>query len=319
VAWLCWLYVALVLAVWALLATASDEWWPATLLMFLPRWLCAVPLLVLAPLAAWRRPRMQWILLGGGIVIAWPLMGFSIPWNRLSGGPTGQFRCRVLTCNVHRNPWGVKAVIDKVKPDVVALQDCPERFNPQGVWEGDWHIQSRGQFLLASRYPIRAFTALEPPHVPPDTVVLGKLETTVGVIRFYVLHLESPRDGLMAIRQHGFSGGGELQVNSNTRRSQSKAIDAWIATEAGPLLVAGDFNTPPDSTIYGAFWSKYTNAFSEGGLGWGYTYFASRTALRIDHILAGPGWRCRDCWVGPEVGSEHRPVIADIEWFGAER
>ena len=75
-------------------------------------------------------------------------------------------------------------------------------------------------------------------------------------------------------------------------------------------------SVPNPSCVRQTYWSKYTNAFSEAGLGWGYTFYANRTSLRIDHILAGPGWRCRECWVGPEVGSEHRPVIADLEWHG---
>jgi endonuclease/exonuclease/phosphatase (EEP) superfamily protein YafD len=37
-----------------------------------------------------------------------------------------------------------------------------------------------------------------------------------------------------------------------------------------------------------------------------------KTGVRIDHILAGHGWRCRRCWVGPNIGSAHRPVIADL-------
>src|SRR5262249_17737710 len=55
---------------------------------------------------------------------------------------------------------------------------------------------------------------------------------------------------------------------------------------------------------------------SQAGLGWGYTFYNNRTMTRIDHILGGAGWSCRRCWVGPDVGSEHRPVIADMEWHG---
>jgi len=318
VAWLCWLYLTLILAVWALVALASDEWWPATLLMFLPRWMWALPLVLLAPLAAWRRPHAQWILLAGGIVVAWQLMGFSIPWNRLSNEESDRFRCRVLTCNVHRNPFGIKGIFAEIRPDIVVLQDCPHHFEPTDFGEGRWYVWSHGQFVLASRYPILEPIALEPPEGPRDAAVRARLKAPGDFdIRFYVLHLESPRDALVALRRRGLDGGEVLQTNSNTRRSQSAAITAWILKDTGPLLIAGDFNTPSDSTIYNTFWSDYSNAFSEAGLGWGHTYHANHVALRIDHILAGPGWRCRHCWVGPEVGSEHRPVIADMEWVGA--
>jgi vancomycin resistance protein VanJ len=317
-AWLSWLYLAALLAVWALLATVSDEWWPVTLVMFLPRWIWGVPLVVLALMAAVLRPRLLGGLLAGAVVVAWPLMGLCIPWPRPSAAEAGRFRCRVLTCNVHRRPFGVRTAIAQVRPDIVVLQDCSQHLlGPQDFGDGDWHVQGSGQFLVASRYPIRDFTELRPPDAPADMVVRARLETPAGLVRFYNLHLASPRQALVAVRRRGWNGGEQLQANSDFRRSQSEAITAWIGREDGPLLVAGDFNTPCDSTIYRDFWSRYANAFSEAGLGWGYTYYANRTALRIDHILAGPGWRCRDCWVGPEVGSEHRPVIADLEWLGA--
>ena len=44
----------------------------------------------------------------------------------------------------------------------------------------------------------------------------------------------------------------------------------------------------------------------------------STAAVRIDHILAGPGWRCGRCWVGPDVGSPHRPLLADLVYSPAQ-
>jgi vancomycin resistance protein VanJ len=78
--------------------------------------------------------------------------------------------------------------------------------------------------------------------------------------------------------------------------------------------VMGDFNTPPESRIFPQVWGGYTDAFSAAGWGWGYTFIGARTTVRIDHILAGRGWRVTDCRVGPNVGSPHRPVIAGLVW-----
>jgi vancomycin resistance protein VanJ len=41
-----------------------------------------------------------------------------------------------------------------------------------------------------------------------------------------------------------------------------------------------------------------------------------RIGLRIDHVLCGPGWWPEVCWVGPDVGSAHLPVLADLSWVG---
>jgi endonuclease/exonuclease/phosphatase (EEP) superfamily protein YafD len=80
------------------------------------------------------------------------------------------------------------------------------------------------------------------------------------------------------------------------------------------VLLAGDFNTPPESALFSQLWGGYTDAFSTAGWGWGYTFRSWKTTVRIDHILAGPGWSCERCWVGPYVGSPHRPVLADLTY-----
>src|SRR5262249_1828656 len=148
------------------------------------------------------------------------------------GAEPTRFRCRLLTFNVHRRPLGVRAAVAQARPDLVVLQDCPERaLGPRDFGDGDWHMESRGQFLVASRYPIRHLAALGPPDVPTDTAVRARLETPAGPVRLYNLHLASPRQALVAVRQRGFGGGAELQANSDLRRSQSAAIIAWVGRE----------------------------------------------------------------------------------------
>ena len=90
-----------------------------------------------------------------------------------------------------------------------------------------------------------------------------------------------------------------------------------VAQSAIGSLLAGDFNMPVESAIYGQCWSRFSNAFDAVGLGLGHTKFTRWRGVRIDHILAGPGWRFRRCWVGPDVHSDHHPVIAEVEWVGA--
>ena len=40
--------------------------------------------------------------------------------------------------------------------------------------------------------------------------------------------------------------------------------------------------------------------------------------IPIDHIMFRPDSNrpihCRNRWVGPDLGSDHRPVVADIVW-----
>jgi vancomycin resistance protein VanJ len=77
--------------------------------------------------------------------------------------------------------------------------------------------------------------------------------------------------------------------------------------------VAGDFNMPVESSIYRAHWGDLKNAFSTRGLGWGGSKKTSWHSVRIDHVVHNHSWRCIHAAVGPDVGSDHRPVFAVLE------
>ncbi len=77
-----WLYVAMLAVVWLLLRLGGDRWWFATLILFGPRWLCAVPLAALVPAAALVRRRLLWPLTAAAVVAVGPIMGFCLPWAR---------------------------------------------------------------------------------------------------------------------------------------------------------------------------------------------------------------------------------------------
>ena len=61
----------------------------------------------------------------------------------------------------------------------------------------------------------------------------------------------------------------------------------------------------------GVFSGHYTSGFEVAGWGYGYTR-PSRAWIGIDRILATAGSRFRWCEVGPRVGSDHRPMMAEV-------
>src|SRR4051794_12516831 len=65
----CVMYAAFVLTLWMLLRFAGDRWWPATLLMYGPRWVWATPLLLLVPCAAVFRRRAVWVPLALSVAV----------------------------------------------------------------------------------------------------------------------------------------------------------------------------------------------------------------------------------------------------------
>jgi endonuclease/exonuclease/phosphatase (EEP) superfamily protein YafD len=252
-----------------------------------------------------------------GLIVVGPIMGLCIPWSHWLGAAPAGPRLRVLTCNMHYKKHLDFELLDDlvrtVQPDVVALQEWQEQNVSGELLESDWHTHRTVRLFLASRHPILRATDLGGHSTSAAGAVMRyDLDTPAGVVAFFSLHLASPRQGLSEVVRDSDRGAEEIQGGSELRWTQSQRLAGEVAQVRGPLVLAGDFNTPPPSAIFGDVWGRYIDAFEAAGWGWGYTFIARRTIVRIDHILTGPGWYCQDCWVGPDIGSPHRPVIADL-------
>ena len=323
--WVSWLYLFSVTALWLLIFTLGDRWWPATVVLFAPRWVAALPLLVLLPLAAWRSRFSLIPLLLGALVVFGPLLGFNLPLG--SSAALGGATLRVITCNIEGGKHDSAALIALIRDasaDVVALQEFPAdlKLNLPPGWQ---LIQERGLAVL-SRFPLqRCITTLvsNPPNPWPSTCLFHcVVKAPGGDLNFCSLQLPTPRfDLLPLLDRHTLinpARKGQLLTGTAYRRRASQEVRASLAGLSGPTIIAGDFNMPVDSTIYRQVWKGYGNAFSRSGFGYGWTQRArskklTTIGIRIDHILTSPGLEVRTCTVGPDVGSDHLPLIADVE------
>ncbi|MBM0103946.1 endonuclease/exonuclease/phosphatase family protein [Steroidobacter sp. S1-65] len=102
--------------------------------------------------------------------------------------------------------------------------------------------------------------------------------------------------------------------NSEFRNQELNELVRFSKAQPGPLIVAGDFNLTP--------WSGYfSKALEQSGLhdaarGFGLArswpaQFAP-AGIRIDHCLLSPQWRSVSTRVGPFLGSDHLPIVADL-------
>ena len=324
------LYLPEVLLVWLVLFVAGDRWYFATLMLFGPRWLYAAPLAVLVPAAAWFQRRLLWPLAVSALVAIGPLMGLCLPWGRCGSvaGPS----LRVLTCNVKghcRDNAVLNVLIRETAPDLVALQGCWHSVKVN--WPTGWQVRQEGEVLVASRYPLRD---AEPAPFVKDhgrrsrtDLMHCVVEAPFAEFHFAALHLPSIHEGISEVLDRSTlirpSRSNSMAVSIAVRRRASEDVSRWISGFSEAVIVAGDLNMPTDSTIYRACWDQLSNAFSNSGFGFGYTEWPTirdwRFGIRIDHVLSGPAWRPRRCWVGPDVGSDHLPLIADLVWTGPAR
>jgi endonuclease/exonuclease/phosphatase (EEP) superfamily protein YafD len=315
-------YLLMLLAIWTILRSAAESWWLATLMLFGPRWVYGLPLLALIPATFLLNRRAGWILGVAALVLLFPLMDFCIPWRVVFASRATGPQLRLLTCNIHRHMLSgaeMAGIIDTAKPDIVLMQEWTSQDQLALFSSGQWYVQRDGELFLASRYPITGSEDLIAGHWgPAGAAVCYHINVDGREIRLINLHLASPHIQF-ADTIHGDAGGpDEMLDNSAMRHDQSILISSYAGGGGGGAgtILAGDFNTPDDSPIFQSCWKDFADGFSYAGLGLGNTYFTRWSSTRIDHILAGGDWQFTACRVGPDAGSPHHPVIADLVWTG---
>ncbi len=317
----CTAYLLAICGAAALLWTASDRWWPATVLLFAPRWTLAVPLAILIPLALIYHRRSLVILAASGAVLVMAVMGYTFS---LGGGSLQRSdgSLRIVSYNIHRSQLDVEAfrkLIHATRPDVIALQDWTSKHEGVLFDEPGWYTQRDGELFIASRFPItRSREVLSPPTEQPGFVVrygaaqAYELLTPDGPITLVNLHLASPHEALQALRAGQANFAEQLEFNSQQRDIESARIDAYLATLQSPAVIVGDFNTPRESPIFRHYFGRFVNALSARGSGFGLTHVSMASSVRIDHVLLTGGFDVRECWLASAAGSPHRPMITDL-------
>ncbi|QXD16151.1 endonuclease/exonuclease/phosphatase family protein [Rhodocaloribacter litoris] len=96
------------------------------------------------------------------------------------------------------------------------------------------------------------------------------------------------------------------------RAGEARALRRRIEAETRPVLVVGDFNATRHEWAFRELARGFTDAVRARGPLYAATFPARRPLVRIDHILAGPGWQVLAAGIGPAMEADHRPVLAAL-------
>lgn len=302
----------------------GDRWWIGTLLLFSPRWVLALPMLAGVVGWPWLRKTVKRAVLLAVLVTFWGVLEFCLPLGSLFASPTVTYR--VLTCNVANWAGGteqLERLVVESGADIVMLQEYNDRshFSVPDSWSSHYD----GELLIASRYPLRNISIVKrelPGRWPRAVGLFAEAVTPERAIQLYTLHLLSPHFGLSTIidSKTGIAPSRREQLIEETtkRESESERVAQAIEGRTGSYVVGGDFNMPVASHIFRQHWSRFQDAFAAAGFGIGNTCFLEKRGLRfgarVDHVLTRGRWHALRCWVGPDVGSDHRPLLADVYW-----
>jgi len=313
-------YLGLALLAAAFVWLLADRWWPATVLLFGPRWVMLLPLVPLLPLVLLRdRPLLVPLVLAALIVLG-PVVGLHTGWRRLLVRPDPDRDIRVMSFNTEGGrglAWTPTGVLDALDVDIAALQECGGDLAERIARLDGWYTDARGGACLMSRFPILAVSQMRRDDLlaagGSGLVVTYRIDLRGRTVDLTNLHLETPRAGLEAIRAGRIEEGAPLLEGKSTLRDvEHRFARRWVDTLPDPRLVLGDFNSPPESPMFRAYWGDWQNAFSLVGVGLGGTRLNGWIRARIDHILADDHWIVVRSQLGPVLGSDHAPILADL-------
>lgn len=279
-------------------------------------WLCMATAGLVAALVAGRRRAM--IALGTAIALnAWPLVPYWLP----AAVPDGAGSARaasgtdaaptsgvsIISLNLlasNRDTARVVAYLRNRRADLVGLLEVDDF----------WADALSG---LADLYPHRLV-------VPRDDnfgiALLSRLpvgavrEATFGAatVPTLVADVLHPGGDFTFIATHPLSP--VCADWSRLRDAQLRAIADFVAAADRPCIVAGDFNATPWSPIGRAFAARSGLRDTALGRGLQPTWNARvwMPRIPIDHVYAPPRATVVRRGIGPDVGSDHLPVEAEL-------
>lgn len=335
-AWVrCWRWLVIGVACAALVVTALLHGHPEShpvraMLQYVPYPAFLGPALIALWASLWLGWAWRSVALAGLVCVLWGVMGLVV------GHPDeGSGRIRFMTYNAKlylatERPNGMADLYQEVlqqDPDVLVMQDASDFADVAGynrelyeAFVGDRAIYTKGQYVVASRFPMRDCKEVRLQRDPGWRAMVHCIVTAHGQdIDVITVHFTSPRGGLNAVRAERLNGLDEWHDNMTARLSESRAMSAYLKRlPARPRIVAGDLNAPDSSTVVRQLLDTgLRDAFSSAGTGFGFTHGHSLRAwmpsfLRIDHILVSEQLGVASAEVGGAEGSEHRPVVSNI-------
>jgi endonuclease/exonuclease/phosphatase (EEP) superfamily protein YafD len=106
----------------------------------------------------------------------------------------------------------------------------------------------------------------------------------------------------------------KLRDGFSNRGVQGVFLSSFLESSPHPVILSGDFNDTPSSFVYHCAGKHLSDAFVNGGLGFGFTYNGPIPFLRIDYIFSDKKLFTTHAYTIDEKSSDHKPVVASFTW-----
>lgn len=305
-------------------------WWLSFINTF--AYVLLLPLIILLPLALLARvPRSVLQLIPVLVVAVIWLLPYYLPKQITAATGTS---LKVISSNVWGNNHDLSAIeawLRQQDADIVLLQeislDTALARMPELLALYPYHADHNGYSQIGSnaslsRYPITQVDLIDMQVANNPDVVRMVIDVNGESVAVYNVHLAWP-GGPARVNlpiQNGYVNMA-LGFNDQPRNLQVTNLLEYLKTEPYPYILGGDFNTSDHTATYQQLADQLNDSFMEAGSGLGKSWPVSTARgipgiipplVRIDYIWHSAGFEAQHAEVGPPIGSDHLPIMAEL-------
>jgi len=242
-------------------------------------------------------------------LLAWSILGdepASLARSIIPPRDTGAIR--VITLNCASSLDAVREAIP-LKPEIILVQESPGSIELDQVRT---ELGPEWSLLAGVDASILARGKLTPVALPTGTtnfmaawLVLRGDKTMVVSLRL--------RPPVFRLDYWNLACWSAYAANKAARKKELAAIAAFIRLQrrGSPVILGGDFNTPPDHTTTQSLHPLASDSWT-AGRGWGATAINVFPMVRIDQVWATSHFQPINAFSRKTVNSDHQMTVADL-------
>jgi len=312
------LLIALII-LYILFRLAGESFWLTAFLMYMPQVFIAIPGLILLVISIMKKRIAESLLNAVAILlVVFLFMQFRIYIPHQISTTNAQ-KMTVLTYNIHAGLSGtskINKVLRDSAADIIFLQEARKSSrgnHPDPVPEIEkaftgWGMErggERSELMIISRYTITSRKEIK--LCDYRQCLVCDIDFNGRAIKLINVHFNTSENGKSLIRC-GIRFTEYLDGTAEARKAQVSALVSLIESNEECCIVAGDFNSPPNSYVKRIMTDHLRDCFDEAGSGFGFTYSTVKPFWRIDYIFASKSFEVGECSPLNVRTSDHRPL-----------
>jgi vancomycin resistance protein VanJ len=292
----------------------AEHNWLMTIIAYVPQHpfaLVTIGLIIFAFLK--RNTRALILQIPASVLLLIYFFGFNIPFGS-SHKVQNPIPLRVMTYNLYGKP-ATSAVLRAANADIICVQESRDENGLLKTLKAalpKFFVAHEGEITILSRYPIRTRKVQ---HLSRSWRTILEVDVDVGgtLVRVVSVHFNTLNiQGGNYYRTHPQTTPKRVTDSIADRLETMQKLLEIAKRSNIPLLVMGDFNTPPRGHLYSTLKQELEDAFSATGWGFGYSFRSDLPSLRIDYVWVNRFVRPTRAFMIDTRASDHRPLIAEI-------